>query len=285
MKNMKINPMNILALLITQLFFTLPAIAQNGVKEQLTIPLSDPNKSGFLKVEILRGDIHVIGYTGKQVIVDIVSFDDPDEKEDPRAKKDASVSAGMKKLSSNGGLQLTAEEEKNAVTIKVGASVRNANFLIKVPKQFSLKLSTVNNGKITVENVTGEFEISNLNGSILLNNVSGSAVANSINGDLKGNFQTINANAPMAFSTLNGNIDFTFPTTAKFDVKLKSDRGDIYSDFDIDIEKGKTQVSNTAKDGMYKVTIEDWVKGKVNGGGSEIMMKNMNGNIFLRKAK
>jgi len=285
MKNMKFNRCNMSVLLVAFFCFTLPANAQNEVKETLTIPLSDPDKSGFLKVGILRGDIRVTGYTGKQVIVDIVSSNDPDEKEDGSAKKDVNVTAGMKKLSSGGGLQLTGEEEKNTVTIKVGASMRNINLHIKVPRQFSLKLSTVNNGEIVVDNVMGELEISNLNGPIVLNNVSGSAVANTVNGDMKGNFKSINANAPMAFSTLNGNIDFTFPTAAKFDVKLKSDRGDIYSDFDINIEKGKSQVSGTTKEGMYKVAVEDWIKGKINGGGSEIMMKSMSGNIYLRKTK
>jgi hypothetical protein len=49
--------------------------------------------------------------------------------------------------------------------------------------------------------------------------------------------------------------------------------------------KASRRLHVQAKDGMYKVSIEDWVKGKVNGGGGEIMMKNMNGNIYVRKTK
>jgi hypothetical protein len=89
----------------------------------------------------------------------------------------------------------------------------------------------------------------------------------------------------MAFSTLNGNVDVSLPAAAKFGVKLKSDRGEIYSDFDVDVDKSQPQATRSGKDGMYKVSIEDWVKGKVNGGGGEIMMKNMNGNIYVRKTK
>jgi len=31
---------------------------------------------------------------------------------------------------------------------------------------------------------------------------------------------------------------------------------------------------------MYSVKIEDWVYGKIDGGGPEMLMKNMNGNII-----
>ena len=87
----------------------------------------------------------------------------------------------------------------------------------------------------------------------------------------------------MAFSTLNGNVDITFSATAKFDVKLKSDRREVYSDFDIAVEKDKPKTNTSGANGMYKISIEDWIKGKVNGGGNEIMMKNMNGNIYEEK--
>jgi hypothetical protein len=36
---------------------------------------------------------------------------------------------------------------------------------------------------------------------------------------------------------------------------------------------------------MISLKIEDWVYGKIDGGGPEIMMKNMNGNIYIRRAK
>lgn len=258
------------------------AFSQNSVKEQLTIPLSDPGKSGVLKVGLISGSIHVTGYTGKQVVVDVSSEENSEKKE---GNKKDEMASGMRKISSGGGLEITAEEDKNTVTIKTGLNRKKLNLMIKVPQQFALKLSAVNNGDITVDNVNGEMEITNVNGEIILTNVSGSAVANTVNGDLKANFKTTNADTPMAFSTLNGNVDITFPANAKFNAKLKSDRGEIYSDFDMNIEKGKQQTSRSAKEGMYKISIEDWVKGSVNGGGSEVMMKNMNGNIYIRKAK
>ena len=36
---------------------------------------------------------------------------------------------------------------------------------------------------------------------------------------------------------------------------------------------------------MYQLKLDDWIIGKINGGGPEVLMKNMNGNIYVRKNK
>jgi DUF4097 and DUF4098 domain-containing protein YvlB len=256
--------------------------AQNDVKEQLTIQLSDPAKPGMLEVSLIRGSIHVITHTGKDLIIDAVAKSPNERNEESRDE----AAKGMKRISSGrSGLDLTVEEEKNHVTIHPNTMRSPVNLVIKVPQKFSLKLKAVNEGSITVDNVNGEFEISNVNGGIQLNNVSGSVVANTVNGDLNAVFRAVTPESPMAFSTLNGKVDVTFPATARYDVRIKSDRGEIYSDFDIEIDKTQPKTTKTAKDGLYKVSVSDWVQGKINGGGKEVMMKNMNGNIYLRKAR
>jgi hypothetical protein len=61
--------------------------------------------------------------------------------------------------------------------------------------------------------------------------------------------------------------------------------GEIYSDFDMVIDEAQPKVNRTSQSGMYKLEVEEWVYGKINGGGSELMIKNMQGDIFLRKSK
>ncbi|ACT92377.1 DUF4097 family beta strand repeat-containing protein [Dyadobacter fermentans] len=276
MKTPRIIALATLAVLST---LSAPVFAQGDLKEQLTIPLTDPAKPGTLKVHLISGSIRVTGYSGNQVVIE-ASTKQPDKPEKPRENTE-----GMKRISKNGSLDISATEEKNVVNVSSRLINARMDLNIKVPMKFSLSVGTVNQGDVLIENVDGEMEITNVNGDIRLVNISGSAVANTVNGVLKANFKTVDAKSPMAFSTLNGNVDVTLPATAKFDVKIKSDQGEIYSDFDVDVDKSAPQATRSAKDGMYKVTIDDWVKGKVNGGGSEIMMKNMNGNIYVRKAK
>ncbi|AKD57635.1 DUF4097 family beta strand repeat-containing protein [Spirosoma radiotolerans] len=272
------------ALLFLGLFLSRPLLAQNEVKEQLVVPLSDPGKPGTLHVGLINGSIHVIGYTGKDVVIDIVANPKRGRRDDNDDRPERSAN-GMKRIGTGSPLDVSAEERNNTVNINANTTRQTVDLTIKVPQRFSLKVSTVNNGTIEIENVSGNLEATNVNGYIHLANIAGSAVANTVNGNLIATFKAIDSDTPMAFSTLNGNVDVTFPASVKANSKLKSDRGDIYSDFDIDVDKNQPKVSRTSQSGMYQVKIEDWVYGKINGGGPEVMMKNMNGNIYIRKAK
>jgi DUF4097 and DUF4098 domain-containing protein YvlB len=88
----------------------------------------------------------------------------------------------------------------------------------------------------------------------------------------------------MAFSTLNGDVRVTLPADTKANLKLKSDNGDVFSDFDIDIDKTPSKIDKVTEPGMYKIKKDDWVYGKINGGGPEMIMKNMMGDIYVKKA-
>ena len=88
--------------------------------------------------------------------------------------------------------------------------------------------------------------------------------------------------ANMAFSSLNGDLDITFPNTLKADVKAKSDMGEIYTDFDMQVSANKPEVNKNDSSGTYKVKIEQWVRGKINGGGPEMLFKTFNGDILIK---
>jgi len=272
------------ALLLLSLLLARPLLAQNEVKEQLVVPLSEPSKPGALHVGLINGSIHVIGYSGKDVVIDIVANPKRGRRDDNEDRPDRTAN-GMKRIGTSSPLDVSAEERNNTVNIDANTTRQTVDLTIKVPQRFSLKISTINNGTIEVENVSGTLEATNVNGYIHLTNIAGSAVANTVNGNLIATFKSIDSGTPMAFSTLNGNVDVTFPASVKANSKLKSDRGDIYSDFDIDVDKNQPKVNRTSQSGMYQVKIDDWVYGKINGGGPEVMMKNMNGNIYIRKAK
>ncbi|UOQ77727.1 DUF4097 family beta strand repeat-containing protein [Hymenobacter sp. 5516J-16] len=256
-------------------------MAQQAGKEQLTVALSSPGKPGVLHLKLVGGSIRVEGTSGRDVVIDVAN----------RASRRESSSSeevapnGMRRLSRVNGLDVTAQEKDNHVYLKTQSWQNPVDFVIKVPRQFSLQLATVNEGNISVQNVAGELEISNVNGSIRLEDVAGSAVLNTVNGDIVSTFKDITGGVPMAFSSVNGKIDVSLPARAKADLKLKSDRGEIYSDFDLTVDNSAPKVTRTAKDGTYRVSQESWTSGKLNGGGAEFMMKTLNGNIYIRKAK
>jgi hypothetical protein len=255
-----------------------PVQAPASAGEQLAIPLSEPGKPFKLDARIFNGSITLIGYDGKDVLIDIRMEKDGD-------KDDNSEGGGMKRIGA-GSLDFSAEEHNNVVTIHAPMSQKLKGVTIKIPQgSTKITLGTVENGDIDVKDVSGEIEIGNVNGAISATGISGSVVANTINGDVVVKFKSVDPKAPMAFSSLNGKVDVLFPADTKANLKLKSDRGEMYSDFDIAVDKSQPKIEKNTEDHYYSVKIEDWVLGKINGGGPEMMMKTMQGNIYIRKAK
>jgi hypothetical protein len=255
------------------------SFAQDAAKEQLTVALSTPGKPGSLEVSLVNGSIHVSGYSGKDVTIDAAT------RATKRRESPPANATGMKRISAGNTLNLTAEEKNNHIEVSTESWKGPVDLEIKVPRSFSLKLSTVNDGDITIDNVLGEMELTNVNGRITLNQVAGSAVANTVNGNLTATFTSITAGAPMAFSTLNGKVDVTLPGNVNTNLKMKSDRGEVYSDFDVALSKSQPKVTRTSENGRIRLSTDDWTYGKINSGGAEVMMKTFNGDIFLRKAK
>jgi hypothetical protein len=271
MKSMKITWLVLMCLLIGW-----TSKAQSGSTEQLTVPLSSPGKQYSLKVHLVTGSINVVGYDGKDVIINVTPRGG--DEESPKTSEN-----GMKRISSPGGYEVTAKEADNTVTVNTGNPNKALDLELKIPQDVRLKIGTVNDGEVKVDNVKGELEVNNVNDKITLTNISGSVVANTVNGDVDVTFKMIDPKAPMAFSTLNGDVNVTLPADTKANLKLKSDNGDVFSDFDIDIDKTPSKIDKTTEPGMYRIKKDDWVFGKINGGGPEMMMKNMQGNIYVKK--
>jgi DUF4097 and DUF4098 domain-containing protein YvlB len=149
-----------------------------------------------------------------------------------------------------------------------------------------LKLHSVD-GEVKIEQVTGEFEIESVDGDVSLVNVSGTVVAHSVDGDITANLLTAALDKPMSFSSVDGDLDVTFPADLKANVRIKSDDGEVYTDFDIQLEPeaGRPQVEdNRSKGGSYRIRVDKEIHGVINGGGPQIHFKSVDGDIFIRKA-
>lgn len=249
--------------------------------EQIVVPLSSPDKRGKLEVGLVRGDIIIEAYNGKEVIIQAKagSQEDCDSCDHDHGREKREAPAGMKRISSS-PLELEASENNNTIEIETNSWKKPVNLNIKIPANFDLELSTVH-GKVVITGINGTHEISSVNGPVTMKDISGSVVANTVNGMILVNFKSVKANEPMSFVTLNGNVDVTFPANIKARAKMKSERGEIFTDFEMSVDRSKPEVKTDK--GEYKVSINAWVFGDVNGGGPEYTFKNMNGDIIIRK--
>jgi hypothetical protein len=158
------------------------------------------------------------------------------------------------------------------------------DLLIQVPRQTSLYLRLTNGGGVTVENIEGEVDANVTNGFLKLNGISGSAVAHALNDDVTAVIDRVAPGKPMSFTSLNGDVDVTLPANAQARLKMKSDNGEIYTDFELKLEGGAPPVVEPrAKGGRYRVKIDHSIMGTINGGGPDFQFTSVNGKIFIRK--
>jgi hypothetical protein len=274
-------------------FLAAPLLA---APERLVVPLSDPGKPATVEASLLQGSIHVVAGKAGEVVILAESEPDGEEHEGDgpviagkakekfgRDRDERDSRAGMRRIP-NSGFELEAEEERNLVSIGTNSWQQAIELRIEVPAGSSLELSLVNGEGILVEGVGGELELHNTNGDIEVRNARGPVSANTVNGEIKISFAGPLPDSPMAFSTLNGDIDLELPRGARLDVRLRSDNGEIYSDFDVALSAKAPEVQTDRSKGKYRVSVAKELTGKIGGGGPEVYLKTFNGDIVLRSA-
>jgi len=285
-----------------------PQAPAAGTANQVTVPFSDPSRPGTVKVSVLSGSISVRVGSGRDVIVNTTDGRDPDDDRERERERNRERSrsgpaddpaAGMKRLTQPAGVNI--EEENNTVSINAPAMLGHVTVAIQVPAATNLVLRAVNGGEVSVQGVNGSIEVNNVNGRITLTDVGGPVIAHATNGKVVATLKQLPAGKPMAFTSFNGDVDVTLPPSAKATLKMRSDRGDVYTDFDVQMTQppaGATSPSdarqndnrNRSRDdskdkAKYRLEMDRSIYGTVNGGGADFELRTFNGEIYLRKAK
>ena len=203
-----------------------------------------------------------------------------------RREEKAKKTAGMKQLTGvASGLEI--EEEGNVVSVSAQSFKAATDLVIQVPVASSIEIRTNMDGTIVVEGIGGEIDINNINGPVTLKNVSGNTLVHTVTGDIQAELTRIAADKPMSFSTMNGDIDVTLPADARANFKMKTDQGEIYTDFDMSVgrKSGRAEAAEKTEQGKYRISFDKSLLGVVNGGGTEISFNTFSGDIYIRKRK
>ena len=255
--------------------------------QRTTLPFSDPSRPKSLIVDIPDGSVKIIGYDGNDAVIEYSG-----RGEGLRRKaREGDVPPGMHRLDQPPNT-VDATQENNVVRVKGGFWGR-LNIEIKVPKQTTLDLKTMN-GSISVEGVSGEMTIDAMNGHINVQDASGPVVAHSMNGRIVASVAQISAAKASSFSSMNGSIEVTLPADLKARLKMKTDRGEIYTDFDVKVESATGSTTFAQDDGrknglpgLPRVPrlphMDRTLYGTINGGGPEMQFITYNGRIVIRK--
>ena len=241
-------------------------------REPLTVPLSNPGQSGYLKVKTHSGQVDISTHNKQEV--EVILIDKERSKSDKKGNR-----SGLKRIIKQ-DLDVSISEDNNEVNIN---STQNSqvNMKIKVPENFSLNITTHHNGDITVSGVKGTIETQAHHGGIRLEDVAGSVIANTHHGAVVVNLANVYDDTPMAFTTYHGDVDISFPPDLSAMLKMKSSKGDIYTDFDFEVQKPK--IETTTNGSRKEIKLEGWTYGKIGSGGEEMTFKTYHGDVIIRK--
>jgi hypothetical protein len=243
--------------------------------DHLSVAFSSPSRPGLVRVSLLTGSISVKVHNGKDVIIDT----------ETRERQTAvATTGGLHRLSASGsGLQV--EEQNNEITVQTDSFRRPVRINLQVPARTNLKLQTVNGGVIEVEGVEGDIDLENTNGRITARDVAGTVNAHSVNGGVLVTMRVVASGKPMFFGTQNGAIDVTLPPDYKANAKMRTDRGSIWTDFDIQTKPAPAAIERDSRSegGTYRLQVDNNVYGTINGGGPDLTLTSFNGSIYIRR--
>lgn len=159
--------------------------------------------------------------------------------------------------------------------------IPNISFEVSVPVNVNVYVSTINDGEVVIENVSGEVHASNVNGNVSISKVSKVVNASTVNGDVHVAYDGV-PQIGGSFKTINGDIELSANKDAMVNAQFKSFSGDFYTDFEDVVVDEEVQKESKSMDGTL-LKINEYTEVKIGGGGTELEIETFNGNAYLRK--
>jgi len=259
--------MKYLVTFIVMLFAGNILMAQDN-KQEYKIQAAN-TRDGKLTLNDFPSDLPIEGYSGNEII--ITSNSDHPGPPPERAKGLKPIYPGGE---DNTGMGLFVEKNGNDITIQCLLPItQQGSYKVKVPDNFSLKVKggCERSIELTVQNMKNEIE-ANVCHNISLKNVTGPLVLSTISGNITVAFTELSKDKSISIASVSGEIDVTLPAKAAMNVELGTMSGSMYSDFDF---------SNDKKE-MKRIGGSS-IQGQLNGGGVDVKITNVSGNIYLRK--
>lgn len=137
---------------------------------------------------------------------------------------------------------------------------------VRLPAGVRLQVETVN-GSVKVGTIDATANIETVNGDIEIESASASSLE-TVNGSIRGSFSNAAWDGTLQMETVNGNIELAFPANLAASIRGETVNGSINSEFAVTIS-GKWGPKS--------------FRGTVGGGGRELDIGTVNGDITLRK--
>jgi hypothetical protein len=253
---------------------------QEKIEKSFAMPASAGRRT--LEIDNVWGSIEVVGTASDKAELTVNKSIRAESKgKIEQAKKDVTLDitqqADALKLYVNGPFRCNCHDcersrDDDGYVVKM-------DFQVQVPRDMDIKIKTVNEGHVSVRDITGSFVVRNVNGDIQIRNIAGSGSARTVNGPVKVSFRQ-NPREASDFETVNGAIELQFAHDLSADFRFKTFNGGIYSDFPVTALP--VQGMKEERHGTKVVFRADRYTGaRINAGGPQIKVENLNGDIRI----
>jgi hypothetical protein len=223
-----------------------------------TYPLA---AGGRVELDNINGAVHITGWDRNEVKVDAVKYARTKERLDE--------------------VKIEVEAGSDYVSIRTHYPNHDHNFdggwndpagveyTLSVPRNARLDEIKLINGPLDIHGVAAEVRASCINGRMIAEGLEGRVKLEAINGRMEARFERL-ADSPIELSSVNGSIDLTLPSDAKAELEASTVSGGINDDFGLHVRH-------------HRFVGHD-LRGELGGGGTHILLSNVNGRIEIRHA-
>ena len=269
--------------------------------------------SGSLTLN-LSGAI-IEGYSGNEVIFSVPTKDE--KKIDERAKGLREINGSGLNDNTGIGLDVSTKGEETTVN-SVSKLFSNEIITIKVPQGIKISFrnsSVMSPSEVIVKNMKSEIDISTSYNKIKLENNTGPMNVKSLYGSIDAIFSG-EVKGPVSIVSVYEYVDVTLPATTKANIEIATSYGKLYAadGLKIAVEPNINKANKTDKvsdiarvnvnvEGMGVINSigsgartytngsrldvfganSETIKGKINGGGADIILKSNYKNVYLRE--
>ncbi|PWE01011.1 DUF4097 family beta strand repeat-containing protein [Marinilabilia rubra] len=204
------------------------------------------------------------------------------KEEDERAEGLRPVNGNI----DNTGLGLSLLQSGTNITLTASFQFDNDyHYTVHIPGNLAVSANYTSpfaGKEIDIQSLSNAIEVKTLAADVKFEAITGPAVFHSISGDIEGTFSALSQEAPSSITSVSGLIDIALPPSTGANISLKSITGKIYTGFDITLKKQASASDGRAK-GLPQIGgMASETEGSINGGGVNLSIQNISGNIYLR---
>jgi len=234
-----------------------------------------------LEIENIWGDVRVRpGKPGESVVSVRETRSAPDQKRFDRSLETLRLDTGVNE---NGVVMTVGNRDRGwRGTDNCRGCRLDVQFDVLVPPDTRLDVSTVNDGRIDIDGISGRVKAVNVNGPVSVGGLRSCDELNSVNGEVSLGFSGAPA-TDCHIETVNGDIILALPAGSGLDVAMDLFNGRMLTQLPVDALALPATVEHVETAGRHQYRIEQQAGVRIGAGGPRFTISSMNGDIRIQK--